>query len=168
MTSQPPKVTLASQAKNFFIGGLSGMIATCFVSIRIWSLYWWAIIEFCYWNRLLSNLMDDAQDLMTHHAYVGTTDWYGQSQDSTQEWNEGKQPEPFRCCERDLCWRRCWKILQRVILNRLINLVSTPLWWDRLSTLPLVSESTSVWVITLNTKWMEAQIWLPSKRSTAH
>ena len=28
----PPKVSWASQAKNFFIGGVSGMTATCFVS----------------------------------------------------------------------------------------------------------------------------------------
>ncbi len=28
----PPKVSWASQAKNFFIGGISGMTATCFVS----------------------------------------------------------------------------------------------------------------------------------------
>jgi len=34
MTSEkktPPKVSMASQAKNFFIGGISGMTATCFV-----------------------------------------------------------------------------------------------------------------------------------------
>jgi hypothetical protein len=28
----PPKVSMASQAKNFFIGGISGMTATCFVN----------------------------------------------------------------------------------------------------------------------------------------
>ncbi len=27
----PTKVSMASQAKNFFIGGISGMTATCFV-----------------------------------------------------------------------------------------------------------------------------------------
>jgi hypothetical protein len=32
-TTQPPKISMASQAKNFFIGGISGMMATCVVRI---------------------------------------------------------------------------------------------------------------------------------------
>jgi len=42
MTSEkktPPKVSMASQAKNFFIGGISGMTATCFVIILLMKLY---------------------------------------------------------------------------------------------------------------------------------
>ena len=31
----PPKISIASQAKNFFIGGISGMTATCFVSLFV-------------------------------------------------------------------------------------------------------------------------------------
>ena len=52
MTSEkkaPPKVSIASQAKNFFIGGISGMTATCFVNNITFT---YEVFSTCRFNQL--------------------------------------------------------------------------------------------------------------------